>query len=90
MYNRPLSAGEIQKLYTEGQKSFFYSNEIITNKIKLFQQSSNPVKPELGWGIMWLSNGSGLGDPGDLIVASNVTGITKYSIVFDYSSGTDW
>jgi hypothetical protein len=40
--------------------------------------------------VVWLSDGTGLGDDGDVIIASTAGGVTNYAILFDHSAGTLW
>jgi hypothetical protein len=39
---------------------------------------------------MWLSDGTGKGGDGDIMVASKAGGTTKYGVLFDHSGGTAW
>lgn len=40
--------------------------------------------------ITQIIDGSGLGDDGDVMIASTVSGTTRYSKLFDHSTGTVW
>jgi hypothetical protein len=39
---------------------------------------------------IWMSDGTGLGDDGDIIISSTAGGVTNYAILFDHSAGTLW
>ena len=52
--------------------------------------NGNPDKPGEGEYRIWMSDGVGLGDDGDIIIASTVGGVTKYAVLFDHSAGTTW
>jgi hypothetical protein len=60
------------------------------DRISLLERSADPAKPAEGNCIVWMSDGTGLGDDGDVIIASTVSGVTNYAILFDYSAGTVW
>ena len=50
----------------------------------------DPAKPAEGTTISWVSDGTGIFNKGDFIVACTISGVTKYKILFIYSSGTTW
>jgi len=52
--------------------------------------ASGPSEPAVGQGLIWLSDGTGHGDQGDVVVGSNVGGVTKWAVIFDYSAGAAW
>lgn len=54
------------------------------------EQVSSPSKPADGEAIIWLAEGTGLGDAGDVMIASKVGATTRYATLFDYSSGAEW
>ena len=56
----------------------------------LTQQVGDPPKPEPRKGIIWLSDGSGMGAAGDVMIAVNDGTDTKYGILFDFSGGSAW
>ncbi|MDB2620183.1 hypothetical protein N9X87_00090 [bacterium] len=62
----------------------------IMSVLGIVERSSDPDKPADGESIAWMSDGTGLGDDGDLIVSATVGSTTKYSIIFDYSAATTW
>jgi hypothetical protein len=59
-------------------------------KISLLEQSADPIEPSDGETIIWMSDGTGKGDAGDVMIASNQGGTTRYTTLFDYSAGTAW
>ena len=60
------------------------------DRIRLLERGSDPAKPTEGNCIVWMSDGTGLGDDGDIIIASTAGGVTNYAILFDHSAGTLW
>ena len=66
-------------------------NRTLTGQIiNIKQQSSDPQQPVEGNAIIWLSDGKGIGSPGDLMIASTVNGETKYNRLFDYDNAYLW
>lgn len=61
-----------------------------TGAIGFAERSSDPTEPAEGQAIIWMSNGSGKGDDGDIMIASKAGGTTKYGMLFDHSSGAAW
>jgi hypothetical protein len=55
-----------------------------------FEQTPQPDEPETDKAVIWLSNGTGHGDEGDLMVGSNEGGTSTYGTLFDQSGGTSW
>ena len=47
-------------------------------------------RPVQGVGMIWGAEGTGKGDAGDVLIASNVNTTTKWGTLFDYSAGTPW
>lgn len=60
------------------------------DRIRLLERSADPVEPTEGNCVLWMSDGTGKGDDGDVIIAAKAGGVTKYSILFDHSAGTAW
>lgn len=58
--------------------------------IGLLERSSDPSEPSAGQAVIWLSDGTGKGGDGDVMIAVNVDGTTKYGTLFDYSGGSAW
>lgn len=54
------------------------------------ERSTDPTEPTEGTWVMWMSDGTGKGDDGDVLIASMAAGTAKYSIVFDHSAGTNF
>lgn len=63
---------------------------ISTERLNLLERSADPPEPENGKGVIWLSDGTGKGDDGDVMIAVNVDGTTLYGTLFDYSGGAAW
>jgi hypothetical protein len=60
------------------------------DRIRLLERSSDPAKPAEGNVVIWMSDGTGLGDDGDIMIGSTAGGVTNYGTLFDHSGGTLW
>ena len=49
-------------------------------------KTGEPADPAQGESVSWLSDGSGTGEDGDLMIKVNVGGTVKYGTLFDYST----
>jgi len=56
----------------------------------LLERSSDPTEPTEGEAVIWMSDGSGKGDDGDVMIASKAGGVTNYGTLFDHSTGAAW
>jgi len=56
----------------------------------LLEKSADPAEPAEGKTVIWMSDGTGKGDDGDVLIAGRVGGATKWTILFDHSAGTNW
>jgi hypothetical protein len=54
------------------------------------ERSSDPTEPSEGEAVIWMSDGTGKGDDGDVMIASQAGGTTNYDTLFDHSAGTAW
>jgi hypothetical protein len=54
------------------------------------EHSFDPTQPVEGEYVIWMSDGTGKGDDGDVLIASTVGGTTKYTTLFDHSAGSAW
>ena len=57
---------------------------------QLFEVSSDPSEPSEGESVLWMSDGTGYGDDGDVCIASQAGGVTHKAILFDHSAGAAW
>lgn len=62
----------------------------INNHIYMLERSSDPTEPAEGECVVWMSDGSGKGDDGDVMIASQAGGTTNYGTLFDHSGGAGW
>lgn len=60
-------------------------NPIIEVPLIFKELSSEPRDPDEGHAVMWMSNGTGVGDKGDIMIKISVDGITKTATLVDYS-----
>lgn len=70
--------------------NLFGSAEGIPDPVTLKEQSSDPDEPAEGVAVIWLSDGTGKGDDGDVMIAVKAGGTTKYGTLFDHSGGSAW
>lgn len=69
---------------------YILESGLSTEVLTVLERSSDPPEPANGTGILWLSDGTGKGDDGDIMIAVNVDGTTTYGTLFDYSGGAAW
>ncbi len=62
----------------------------IEDVLRLKERTSDPQEPIEGTAIIWLSDGTGKGDDGDVMIASKVDGNTRFATLFDHSAGSPW
>jgi hypothetical protein len=58
--------------------------------LNLTELSADPDKPAEGKAKIWMSDGTGTGDDGDVIIAATAGGVTKREILWDFSAATEW
>lgn len=58
--------------------------------LMLKERSADPTEPSEGQAVIWMSDGTGKGDDGDVMIASKAGGTTKYATLFDHSAGGAW
>ena len=63
---------------------------IVSEVFKVLEKSADPSAPLEGQAIIWMSDGTGKGDDGDVMIASTAGGTTKYGTLFDHSAGSAW
>jgi len=76
-------SGGIYKWTVEDQMEFIEA-------VKLLEKSTDPAAPAEGEAIVWMSDGTGKGDDGDVLIASTAGGVTKWGTLFDHSGGAAW
>lgn len=82
---RPNAAGA-QSLGTETA----YWSVVSAQEHRGAERSSNPTAPAEGRFVLFMSDGTGVGDDGDVILVSTAGGTTTYTIVHDHSAGTSY
>lgn len=65
---------------------------LYTQGLGLIEKSSDPPEPAEGEIIIWVSDGNGdhAGDDGDVMIAGQFGGTTKYGTLWDHSAGDAW
>ncbi len=58
--------------------------------LSLLERSADPTEPAEGECVIWMSDGTGKGDDGDVLIASKAGGATKWATLFDHSGGAGW
>jgi hypothetical protein len=55
------------------------------------EKSADPSAPAEGEFTIWMSDGTGKGDDGDILIAVTAGGATKWKTLFDFDSeGSSW
>lgn len=74
-----------------GESTAFFS-VVGGGSMNLQERTSDPPNPIDGHMVIWMSDGTGKGSAGDILIASNQTGAgnTKWTTIFDYSAGANW
>jgi hypothetical protein len=62
----------------------------LSDVLGMVERSADPSAPPEGESVIWMSDGTGKGDDGDVLIASTAGGVTKYSTLFDHSAGGAW
>lgn len=62
----------------------------VNGGISGLEKSADPAEPAEGEYVIWMSDGTGKGDDGDVLIASKAGGTTKYTTLFDHSAGDAW
>lgn len=71
----------ITDMYREIAKAVNYNENFIRGQ----EKSSDPTDPDEGRWVMWMSDGTGSGDAGDIMISINSGGTVKTGTVVDYS-----
>ena len=53
-------------------------------------QQGDPAEPASGDSVIWVSDGTGKGSAGDVLIATNVSGTTKWGQLFNHAGGSAW
>lgn len=54
--------------------------------LMLLERSTDPPAPAEGQAVMWMSDGTGTGDDGDILVQIKAGGVTKTTTLVDFSA----
>lgn len=77
---------ELERLGVFGDHGYVFADKYF----KGLERSSDPPEPAEGTFVIWMSDGTGKGDDGDIMIASKAGGTTKYGTLFDHSGGGAW
>lgn len=58
----------------------------INGEFAFTERSSDPANPDEGWVVIWMSNGTGSGDDGDILCKITAGGVTKTGTLIDFSA----
>jgi len=67
-----------------------YFNDVCASQLRLLERASDPTEPIEGQAVIWMSDGTGKGDDGDVLIASKAGGVTKWTTLFDHDAGDAW
>jgi len=82
---------DVNGLVTQDNTNLKYTEQILyVPGLAIKEMSSDPTKPSEGYGIIWLSDGTGFGDDGDVCIATTAGGVTRRAILFNMSAGDVW
>jgi len=86
-------------IYVAGAKDFEITANVLTASsgslissevFRVLEKSADPSEPSEGQAVILMSDGTGKGDDGDVMIASKAGGTTKYGTLFDHSAGSAW
>ncbi len=81
----------IAQVAMKNSANTFSARQTFNAGVEIVQVSGDPSKPAIGKAICWVADGAGIiGAAGDVIMASNVAGVTSYVVFLDASAGTIW
>jgi hypothetical protein len=62
----------------------------LSDVLMMLERSADPPQPAEGETVIWMSDGTGLGDDGDIMIGGQAGGTINYTTLFDHSAGTTW
>ena len=62
--------------------------KIVASRFGMVEQSSNPSTPAEGTMELWMSDGTAIGDDGDVFIVATAGGTSTYTMIHDHSAGT--
>lgn len=63
---------------------------LVGGGLQIVERTSEPAKPTEGKAILWMTDGTGIGDDGDIILGVTAGGASKYTTIHDHSAATAW
>ena len=58
----------------------------LSGALRLLSTQAEPTDPAASGAVLWLSNGTGAGDAGDLMIKINIGSVVKTGTIVDYSA----
>jgi hypothetical protein len=58
---------------------------VVDGRIEFVERSADPDDPEEGHAVLWMSDGTGSGDDGDILIKIKAGGSTKSTTLVDFS-----
>lgn len=80
----PRKLSELKKVVPQPANQIFDDVPVIAEGLKLQILSADPV-PATGYAYLWVSDGTGSGDAGDVMMAINPAGTIETATVVDFS-----
>lgn len=79
----PAQARDLIGLDTDNDVTF---NSCSITYLTLLERSSDPGDPAEGRSVLWMSDGTGAGDDGDIMLKITAGGVTKTTTLVDFSA----
>lgn len=81
------NAGKVPQLDANGKLPSTLVNSVMTfTDLGLLEKSADPSAPAEGNAVIWMSDGTGAGDDGDIMVKITAASSTKTATLVDFSA----
>lgn len=78
------NAGKVVQLDSDGEMPETYIP--YSAILKIAESASDPSNPAEGKAVIWMSDGTGSGDDGDILIKITAGGVTKTATLVDFSA----
>ena len=75
--------GKVVQLNSSGQIPSAFTAP--SSGLEINERNSDPANPPEGRAVIWLSDGTGTGDDGDVLIKITAGGVTKTATLVDFS-----